>query len=204
MEQVVGEHRGALGGHAGEVVEHPADVLEPGRVREGAEDLQLEADGLGVGHRRRPAELGLEGVEDQPVLDLLRLPDVGVEVPVDLRRVGEHRRQLEHVAVDLELDAGHVVEHVAEPLAHQVGAAHGEVHVVQPDRRVLLGDPVDVGAEAEVGRGTHTSRVRRDRPGRMAATLRTSGPVTQSSHYRWTKVALPGRRAGRPPGLRQA
>ena len=49
--------------------------------------------------------------------DLLRLPHVGVEAPVDLGRVGQHRHQLEHVAVDLELDARHVVEDVAESAA---------------------------------------------------------------------------------------
>ena len=68
-----------------------------------------------VGLGRLAAELDLQPVEDQPVLDLLRLPHVGVEVPVDLGRVGEHRGQLEDVAVDLELDPGHVVEDVAEP-----------------------------------------------------------------------------------------
>ena len=58
----------------------------------------------------------LQLVEDQAVPDLLRLPDVGVEATIDLGRVGQHRHQLEHVAVDLELDARHVVEDVAEPL----------------------------------------------------------------------------------------
>ena len=79
------------------------------------EDPELGADRLEVGVGGLAAELDLEPVEDQPVLDLLRLPHVGVELPVDLRRVGEHRGELEDVAVDLELDPGHVVEDVAEP-----------------------------------------------------------------------------------------
>ena len=54
--------------------------------------------------------------------DLLRVPDVGVEVPVDLGRVGQHRGQLEHVAVHLELDPGHVVEDVPEPRVEWSGS----------------------------------------------------------------------------------
>ena len=94
------------------------------------------------------------------MLDLLRLPDVGVEVPVDLGRVGEHRGQLEDVAVDLELDPGHVVEDVAEPRLELARAADGEVDGVELDRRVLLGQPRDVLGQPELGRRarTHVTR----------------------------------------------
>ena len=87
------------------------------------------------------------------MVGLLRVPDVGVEVPVDHGRVREQRRQLQHVAVDLELDAGHVVEHVAEALAQGLGLPHGVVDRLQRDRRVLGGKPVDVLDEATVDGG---------------------------------------------------
>ncbi|UUZ61055.1 hypothetical protein [Nocardioides sp. B-3] len=76
--------------------------------------------------------------------DLLRLPHVGVEVAVDLGRVGQHRHQLEHVAVDLELDARHVVQHVAEPRGERLGVADGEVDGGQVDRRVVLAKFLDM------------------------------------------------------------
>jgi hypothetical protein len=65
-------------------------------------------------------------------------------VPVDLRRVGQQRGQLEHVALDLELDARHVAQHRAEPARDQARLGHLVVDTVQVDRRVLLAQPVDV------------------------------------------------------------
>ena len=118
---------------------------------ERTEDLELEADRLEVGVGGLTAELDLEPVEDQPVLDLLGLPH-GVELPVDLRRVGEHRGELEDVAVDLELDAGHVVEDVAEPRFELAWVAHGEVDRVEADRRVLVGQLRDVLGQPKFGR----------------------------------------------------
>ena len=78
----------------------------------------------------------LQPVEDPAVLDLLGLPDLGVEVAVDLRRVRQHRGELEHVAIDLELNAGHEVQHVAEPLTQHLGGAHGEVDRLEAQRRM--------------------------------------------------------------------
>ena len=79
--------------------------------------------------------------------DLLRVPDVGVEVDVDLGRVRQHRVELEHVAVDLELDARHVVEDVAEAGRGRGGVADREVDGREVDRRMLLAQPVDVVAQ---------------------------------------------------------
>ena len=79
--------------------------------------LIFAGDVVEVRPARVPAEPHLELVEDLAVPDLLRLPHVGVERPVDRRRVRQHRDQLEDVAVHLELDPGHVVEDVAVPLA---------------------------------------------------------------------------------------
>ena len=100
-----------------------------------------------------PPDLDLELVEDQAVLDLLWLPDVRVEVAVDLRRVRQHRGQLEDVAVDLQLHARHVVEHVAESLPQEIGPLHGEVDGAQLDGRVLGGQTVDVLDQSHLGRG---------------------------------------------------
>lgn len=151
VEQVVGEHGGALGGHAGQVVEHPADVLEGVEVRERAEDPHLHADRRQVDLGGRPAELDLELVQDQAVAGLLRLPHLGVEAPVDLRRVGQQRGQLEDVAVDLELDPGHVVEHVAEAVVEGLRPAHRVVDRRQVDRRMLVAEPVDVLGQSRLG-----------------------------------------------------
>ena len=41
VQQVVGEHRRTLGGHAGQVVEHPDDVLDRAEVRRAPEDPDL-------------------------------------------------------------------------------------------------------------------------------------------------------------------
>ena len=113
-------------------------------MRERAEDPDLRRDVVEVGGGGLAAEPDLELVEDLAVPDLLRLPDVGVERAVHRRRVGQHRDQLEDVAVHLELDPGHVVEDVAVPLAEQTGVAHREVHRAQVDGRVLLADPGNV------------------------------------------------------------
>ena len=74
-----------------------------------------------------------------------------VELPVDLRRVGQHRGELEDVAVDLELDPGHVVEDVAEPRLELARVAHGEVDGVEPDRRMVVGQLRDVLGQPEAG-----------------------------------------------------
>jgi hypothetical protein len=81
------------------------------------------------------------------VLDLLRLPHVGVEPAVDLRRVREHRRQLQDVAVHLQVDPGHVVQDVAVATLEAGGVDEGEVGVLDAERRVFVGDPVDMRAE---------------------------------------------------------
>ena len=87
-------------------------------------------------------QLDLEAVEDQAVVGLLRVPHVGVEVAVDLRRVGEQRGELEHVAVDLELDPRHVVQDVPVSIAQHRRVPDGVVHRVQRDRGVLGREPV--------------------------------------------------------------
>ena len=93
-----------------------------------------------------------EGVHKAGVPDLLRLPHVGVEDPVDLRGVGQHRGELEDVAVDLELDPRHVVQDVPEPGLELDRVAHAVVDGVQVDRRVLDRQPVDVLDEPPRGR----------------------------------------------------
>jgi len=100
----------------------------------------------------------LELVEDDAVLDLLPVPDVGVEHPVGLGGVGHDGQQLEHVALDLEFDAGEVVEDAGEPTAHRVGVVHREVDRLQGHGRVLLPHLVDVGEQQRVsdpGRASH-------------------------------------------------
>ena len=87
---------------------------------------------------RRMAEIGLQPVQDQAVLDLLRLPDVGVEGLVDVVHVRQQAEDLQHVAVDLELDPRQVVDDVTEPTPDQVGVLDRPVDGVQPDRRVQL------------------------------------------------------------------
>jgi hypothetical protein len=105
-------------------------------VRKCTEDPDLGGD---VEQRvgGRTPDAGLQLVEDHPVPDLLRLPDVGVEHPVHLGRVRQQRDQLEDVAVHLELDACHVVEDVAVALFQQPGIADRVVDGVEIDRRVL-------------------------------------------------------------------
>lgn len=76
------------------------------------------------------------------MLDLLRLPDIRVEQTVDLADVGEQDEQLEHVAVDLELHAGEVVDHVAVALGHDPRGTDAAIHRVQFDRRMLLTESV--------------------------------------------------------------
>ena len=70
--------------------------------------------------------------------------------------------QLEHVAVDLELDPRHVVEDVAEPGGRRLGIADGEVHGGKVDRRMLLAEPVDVVAQPLLDRtgSGHAQRIR--------------------------------------------
>ena len=69
------------------------------------------------------AEVLLQPVEDQAVLDLLRLPDVGVEGLVGVVDVRQQAEQLEHVAVHLELDPGEIVDDVTVPPGDQMPAA---------------------------------------------------------------------------------
>ena len=121
-------------------------------VRQRAEHVELGGDGVQVGVGGRAPESHLELVEDLAVPDLLGVPHVGVEVAVHLGRVGQHRRQLEHVAVDLELDPGHVVEHVAEAGVGGRGVPDREVDGGQVDGRVLGPEPVDVLDEPLLGR----------------------------------------------------
>ena len=61
-----------------------------------------------------PPEILLQPIQDQSVLDLLGLPDVGVEGLVGVVHVGQQHQQLQDVAVDLELDPSQVVDHVPE------------------------------------------------------------------------------------------
>ena len=82
------------------------------------------------------------------MLELLRLPDIGVEVAVDLRRIRQHRGQLEDVAVDLELDPRHVVEDVPVAALEADRVVHGEVDVVDAQGRVLVGKAVDVRGQS--------------------------------------------------------
>ena len=58
--------------------------------------------------------------------------------------------QLEDVALDLELGARHVVEDATKAVEHDLGPAHGEVDIGQPERRVLGTQPVDVVAEPSI------------------------------------------------------
>ena len=70
-----------------------------------------------------PAEILLHPVQDQPVLDLLGLPDVGVEGLVGVVHVGQQDQQLQDVPVDLELDPSQVVDDVPELWRDQIGTS---------------------------------------------------------------------------------
>ena len=61
-----------------------------------------------------PAEILLQPIQDQSVLDLLGLPDIGVEGLVGVVHVRQQDQQLQDVAVDLELDPSQVVDDVPE------------------------------------------------------------------------------------------
>ena len=97
---------------------------------------------------RLAAELHLQAVEDQPVLDLLRLPHIGVEEPVDLLDVGKEHEELENVAVDLEFDPREVVDDV--PVLRRDGARVSDVPVdrVERDGWVELPQPLHVLEDA--------------------------------------------------------
>ena len=94
--------------------------------------------------RRRQPEVHLEPVEDHTVRDLLRLPYVLIEVAVDLGDAWEQREQLQHVAVDLELDASEVVDHRRETLTHHEGVDDRPVDGVETDGRMLVLQLADV------------------------------------------------------------
>ena len=79
-------------------------------------------------------EFGLQPVKDQAVLDLLRLPYIGVEGLVDVVDVRQQTEDLQHVPVDLELDPRQVVDDAPEPAPDQVGVLDRPVDGVQPDR----------------------------------------------------------------------
>jgi hypothetical protein len=113
-------------------------VLEAGQ---GAQDLDLEGH-VEVRCRRLATQVGLQPVEDQAVLDLLRLPDVGVEGLVGVVDVGQQDQQLEHVPVDLELHPRQVVDGVAEAGLDRRRVLDRAVDRAQRDRRVALTEPL--------------------------------------------------------------
>ena len=115
VEPVVREHGLPLGTRTGEEVEQLGDVLNRLEAGQRAEDLDLERD-VEVRIGRRPAEILLHPVQDQPVLDLLRLPHVGVERLVGVVHIRQQGQQLEHVAIDLELHPSQVVDDVTVAL----------------------------------------------------------------------------------------
>ncbi len=160
VEPVVREHGLPLGARAGQEVEQLGDVLDRLEAGQRAEDLDLERDvQMRIG--RRPAEILLHPVEDQPVLDLLGLPDVGVEGLVGVVHVGQQGQQLEHVAVDLELDPGEIVDDVAVALGDQRGLLDRPVDGVERDRRIVLTQSLnmlsDLGvADVLPGHGRHS------------------------------------------------
>jgi hypothetical protein len=69
---------------------------------------------------------------------------MAVEVAVEVGGVREQHAQLQGVALDLQLRAGHVVQHLREPANHELWMPHGEVARSEVDRRMLLRQPVHV------------------------------------------------------------
>ncbi|GAB3395639.1 hypothetical protein GCM10027568_28030 [Humibacter soli] len=93
---------------------------------------------------RGSAEILLQAVEYQAVLDLLRLPHVGVEHPVDFAHVGQQHEQLENVPVDFELYPGEIVDNVAITIGDCSRSANPSVDRIESDRRMLFPQPLDM------------------------------------------------------------
>ena len=69
------------------------------QMRQRSQDLDRERD-IEVRFGGGTAEILLEPVQDQPVLDLLRLPHVGVEGLVGFVNIRQQDKELQHIAVD--------------------------------------------------------------------------------------------------------
>lgn len=86
-------------------------------MRQRPQDLDPERQ-LELWLGRCPAKILLQPIQDQAMLDLLGLPDIGVEGLVDLINIGKQDEQLEDIAINFELYSGEIVDHVPELLDH--------------------------------------------------------------------------------------
>ena len=130
-------HRLSFGARAGEKVHQFGDVLNRLQVCQRSQDLDPERD-IEVWICCRSAEILLQPVQDQPVLNLLRLPDVGVESLVGFVGLGEQHKQLEHIAINFQLNARQIVDHMTELPRHEPWPFDRPIDRVQRYRRVQL------------------------------------------------------------------
>ena len=119
-------------------------------MRQRSQDLDSERQlelWLGCG----PAEVLLQPVQDQSVLDFLGLPDIGVEGLVGVIGVWEQHEQLQHIAINFQLDSGEVVDHMPELSGYQPGSFDRAIDRIQWNRRIELTQALHMLSELLLG-----------------------------------------------------
>ena len=150
VDLVVGQHRLPFGAGTGEEIHQLGDVLDGLQVGQRAQDLDLERH-VEVRFGGGPAKVLLEPVQDQPMLDLLRLPDVGVEGLVGLVDIRQQDEQLQHIAVDFQLYPCEIVDNVPELPGYKPWPLDRPIDRVQRDRRVQLTQPLNMFSDLLLG-----------------------------------------------------
>jgi hypothetical protein len=85
------------------------------------------------------------------MLNLLRLPDVGIECLVGLVDVGQQDQQLQNLAINFQLDPREIVDHVPELPGHKPWPLDRSIHRIQGDRRIVLTQPLNVLSDLPLG-----------------------------------------------------
>jgi hypothetical protein len=93
----------------------------------------------------------LEPVQDQSMLDFLRLPHVGIEGLAGLVGIGQQYEELQNIAVDFQLNSREIVDNVPELLGDKSRPLDRSINRIQRDRRVKLTQPLNVFSDLFLG-----------------------------------------------------
>ena len=85
------------------------------------------------------------------MLDFLGLPDIGVEGLVGVVGVREQHEQLQHIAINFQLDAGEVVDHMPELSSYQPGSFDRAIDGIEWNRRIELTQALHVLSDLHLG-----------------------------------------------------